>query len=66
MKPVSRQGRLLLALALIVVLGLLLSACGGPSASSLAEPQRLPGMPYVPAGTAQEYRTVHALAWSSR
>ncbi|MCW5880679.1 MAG: hypothetical protein KIS91_07095 [Anaerolineae bacterium] len=51
----SRLARILGLFALILGVGVALTACAAPGASSrLAEPQRLPGMPYVPAGTAQE------------
>ncbi len=51
----SRLARILALCVFLLGAGVALTACSAPTSSArLAEPQRLPGMPYVPAGTAQE------------
>lgn len=55
MTRLSHSARILVLLALILAVGAALTACTAPTTSTrLAEPQRLPGMPYVPSGTADE------------
>lgn len=58
MHPFQRLRRILLPLLFILlVLSLGVAGCQTAEVSRLEQAQRLPGMPYVPAGTAQEVAT---------